>query len=73
MGIGLLVLFAVNLVIRQFVEPKIVGKNLGIHPVVSLILLYVGYHFFGFFGLLLIPFMTVILNTVFKREEDVSQ
>ena len=73
LGLGLFILFIVNLVIRQFVEPKIVGKNLGIHPVVSLVLLYVGYHFFGFFGLLLIPFVTVILNAVFKREEEVSQ
>lgn len=68
LGIGLIVLFAVHTVIRQFIEPKIVGKNLGIHPIFSLVLLYVGYCVFGFFGLLLVPLFSVVLNTLFNKE-----
>jgi sporulation integral membrane protein YtvI len=61
-GIGLLVLFAVHTFIRQFAEPKIVGKNLGVHPIVTLLLLYVGYSLFGFVGLLLVPIATVLIE-----------
>lgn len=73
LGIGLLILFVLNTVIRQFIEPKIVGKNLGIHPVVSLILLYIGYTFLGFFGLLLVPVFTVVINILSKKEEITPQ
>ena len=68
-GIGLIVLFFVSTVLRQMIEPKIVGKSLGIHPIVSLILLYLSYSLFGFLGLLLIPILTVAINTLFNKND----
>lgn len=70
LGIGLVILFITHAVIRQFIEPKIVGKNLGIHPVISLILLYVGYCFFGFMGLFLIPLLTVAVNILINKNDS---
>ncbi len=70
LGIGLCVLFILHEVIRQFIEPKIIGKNLGIHPIVSLVLLYVGYCVFGFLGLLLIPLLTVIIKILFDKNNS---
>lgn len=68
LGIGIIVLFVSHQLLRQFAEPKIVGKSLGIHPIVSLALLYVGYFVFGFLGLLLIPFLSVVINVIFSPE-----
>jgi len=67
LGIGLLVLFGISVILRQIIEPKIVGKNLGVHPIVSLILLYVGYSLFGFFGLLLVPLLAVVAGVAFDK------
>ena len=39
LGISLLVLFVFNAVLRQFIEPKIIGDSLGISPILSLFLL----------------------------------
>lgn len=64
LGIGLLVLFAVHTVLRQLLEPRIVGKNLGVHPILTLVFLYVGYTIFGFIGLLLVPILTVLVKIV---------
>lgn len=61
-GIGLLILFIAHTVFRQVIEPKIVGKNLGIHPLLTLVFLYVGYSIFGFIGILLVPIFTVLAN-----------
>ena len=69
-GIAILVLFGAYEVIRQLIEPKIVGKSLGLHPIVSLLLLYTGYKIFGFAGLLLTPIASVVINTL--RKEDNS-
>lgn len=69
LGLGLIILFVAHAVIRQFVEPKIVGKNLGIHPVISLILLYAGYFLFGFMGLILIPIISVAINILINKDD----
>ena len=70
LGVGLIVLYVVNVVIRQLAEPRIVGKSLDLHPVVTLILLYSGYALFGFLGLLLVPVISVILGAVLQKNNS---
>lgn len=68
-GIGLIVLLVVHEIIRQLAEPKILGKNLGLHPIISLLLLYVGYVTLGFAGLLLTPLVSVAINLLIKKDD----
>ena len=68
-GIGLLVLFGFHTVLRQVIEPKIVGKNLGIHPLLTLIFIYVGYSVFGFIGIILVPIFTVLINITLGKKD----
>ena len=67
MGVGLLVLFAVAEIIRQIAEPKIFGMNLGIHPLLTLVLMYVGYSVFGIFGLILLPAFSIVFSVLFAK------
>ena len=69
-GIGLAVLLIVNIVIRQLCEPKIVGKSLGIHPVISLVFLYVGYSVLGIGGILLVPVVSVVFNAFLNKNNS---
>lgn len=62
LGIGLLVLYAIITVVRQFLEPKIVGKSVGLHPLLALISMYVGLKLFGVIGLFGFPIALVIYN-----------
>ena len=69
-GIGLLVLYLTVTVVRQIAEPRIVGKNIGLHPLASLVAMYVGYRLFGVFGMLLCPIAVAVArgarDAVFK-------
>ncbi len=67
-GIGLIILLVLHEVIRQFAEPKIIGENLGVHPIVTLAVLYIGYSLFGFVGLLLVPIATVLIDVSLGKE-----
>ncbi len=72
LGVGLLVLYAVTLVIRQFAEPKIVGGAIGIHPLVTLASVYLGLRFLGFAGIFMGPLVAILLRELFlgeKKEE----
>lgn len=61
-GIGLIVLFVINELIRQFSEPKILGKSLNIHPIITLILIYASIALFGLKGLILIPILVALIG-----------
>ncbi|MBO4353955.1 MAG: sporulation integral membrane protein YtvI [Clostridia bacterium] len=64
-GIGLLLVYLAVSAVRQIVEPRIVGKGIGLHPAVSLMTMYVGYKAFGFIGLICAPItFTIVKNTV---------
>lgn len=66
-GIGILILFAIITIVRQIVEPKIVGKNLGVHPLLTLVTIYLGYKLFGIFGMIFLPIAVML---VFFKEEQ---
>lgn len=61
-GIGLIVIYVVVLVVRNFTEPKIVGDQLGLNPLVTLIAIYIGYLWLGIFGMILLPVTVTILS-----------
>lgn len=65
LGIGLLVTYVIILIIRQLFEPKIVGKNIGIHPFLTLLAMYIGFTIFGLLGLIIGPVVMVIFKNVF--------
>ncbi|HCF50310.1 MAG TPA: sporulation integral membrane protein YtvI [Syntrophomonas sp.] len=61
LGVSLLVIYLVISGVRQVLEPKIVGDNIGLHPLATLISLYVGLQLAGTTGLILGPVLLVIL------------
>lgn len=62
MGIGIFVLYLVITVIRNIIEPKLVGKQVGLHPVVTLAGMLLGLRFAGFIGMLGVPFLLAFLK-----------
>lgn len=56
---GLLGLYAAAAVTRTVLEPRLVGRQLGIDPLVTLLALYVGFKLFGLMGMILAPILAV--------------
>lgn len=61
-ALGLLGLYVTTLLCRSALEPRLVGKQLGLDPLVTLLCMYAGYRFFGFWGILLSPLLSVGLT-----------
>ena len=68
LGVGLLILYAVTLVIRQLAEPKIVGGAIGVHPLLTLASVYLGLKFLGFAGIFAGPIIALVLREIFVGE-----
>ena len=63
-AIGLLCVYATAFLSRSLLEPRIVGRQLGIDPLVTLFAIYAGFRFFGIVGLLLAPIVTAAVKTM---------
>ncbi len=63
---ALLVLYGVIVVTRQIIEPKIMGKNIGLHPLATLISLYIGMRIFGIIGILIGPLTLIVIKALQK-------
>lgn len=62
LSVGLLVIYLVITVIRNIIEPKIVGSQIGLHPIVTLVSMFVGVQLFGVIGLFGCPIFLSLLR-----------
>lgn len=58
-GVGLLGTYAVAALLRSVLEPRLVGRELGLDPLLTLIAMYTGYRLWGIGGMLLSPLLAV--------------
>ncbi len=66
-AIGLLILYVIITVIRNILEPKIVGAQIGLHPIVTLTSMFMGAQIFGIIGLFGFPITLSLLNYLNKK------
>ncbi len=64
MVIGLSILYAIVVVQRQMMEPKILGTNVGLDPLSTLFALFVGFQLFGLIGLIVGPALMVLITAL---------
>lgn len=65
-AIKLIVIWIIALVIRQIMEPKIMSKSIGLHPLPTLISMYVGLKLLGGIGLVLGPGLVIVYEALRK-------
>ena len=58
-AVGLLGIYVTALITRSALEPKLLGRQLGLDPLAALAALYIGYRIWGFGGMILAPILTV--------------
>ncbi|MCK8823515.1 sporulation integral membrane protein YtvI [Fuchsiella alkaliacetigena] len=65
-GISLLILYIIIALTRQLTEAKIIGKNIGIHPLATLMSMYLGVQFLGVTGFFIGPAILIILKSIIQ-------
>lgn len=67
LGVGLLCIYGAAAVTRTVLEPKLVGKQLGLDPLTTLLALYTGFRLWGFGGLLLTPILASAAKSLLQQ------
>lgn len=58
-------LYVFIILVRQFIEPKIIASTIGIHPLISLTTLFIGIQIFGLLGIFLAPIILIMLSALY--------
>ena len=66
-AVGLLIIWCVGQLARQLIQPKIVGDSIGVPPLPTLLLLYVGYQVGGVTGMIIAVPLGLLVYTMFKE------
>lgn len=63
MAVGLLIIWCVGQLVRQMIQPKIVGDSIGVDAIPTLFLLFIGYKAAGVLGMILaVPIGIIVMN-----------
>ena len=68
-AVGLTATYAAAALTRSALEPRMVGRQLGLDPLVTLAALYAGYRFWGIGGMILAPMLTVAATSLLRLRE----
>ncbi len=69
-GSGLLLLYAVVSIVRTVLEPKFLGKQIGLHPLLTLLSLYGGYKLFRIAGMILLPIGVLLFKQLYELSRE---
>ena len=69
-AVGLLAVYTVVSLLRSVLEPRFVGKQLGLDPLVTLLSLYAGYRIWGVPGMLLAPILAVAVTQMVLQPKN---
>lgn len=70
LGIGLLVLYALAAVSRAVLEPRLLGKQMGLSPLLTLLALYSGFKLFGVLGMIIVPVAAIAVKQLYDLMEN---
>ncbi|MDR2650320.1 MAG: sporulation integral membrane protein YtvI [Clostridiales bacterium] len=72
-GVKLIVIYLVILITRQSLEPRIVGSQIGVHPLLTLMAMFIGLKLFGVPGLILGPAIVISVKAVYESRKKVEK
>ena len=73
LAIGVLLLYITIAIVRNTLEPRIVGSHIGLHPLATLVAMILGLKLIGLFGMLLFPISLVAATQFLKRKKAAEE
>ncbi len=70
MAVWMFILYLSAVLVRQLLEPKIVGDKIGLHPLITLISMYIGLKLLGILGMIVGPIAAIILVSYLRAQKE---
>lgn len=66
LGIAHIAVYIGVLIVRRFLEPKLVSDKMGFNPILTLISMYLGYRWWGIIGMIIGPVLLMVLFSLYR-------
>lgn len=73
LGINLAILYIVMIILKQFIEPKILGEQIGVRPLYTFLATIIGSLILGPIGVLIGPLIAVVINSILKVNRNLNR
>lgn len=73
LAVGYIVIYLCVNLVRQIMQPKILGTQIGLHPLLTLISMYIGLKSLGIFGMILGPIVAVLIKSIYEVKSSTKQ
>lgn len=67
-GIGFVILYLITVLVKNFIEPKIIGKQIEINSLFMLVFIFLGLKIGGIIGMILFPITLTVLYTYYRNK-----
>lgn len=68
LGFGIVILYIIICIVRNFLEPRIIGKQIGINPIFTLVSMFVGLKMAGIVGIIVFPVALIVAFTFYRNK-----
>lgn len=65
LGVVYVITYFAAMLMRRFVEPKLVSDKIGLNPLITLVAMYIGYKFWGVIGLITGPLLLMLIISLY--------
>lgn len=65
-AVGLMIIYLVSQLVRQIIQPKMVGDSIGLNPLATLFFMYIGYKISSIFGMIIAVPIGMILISLYQ-------
>lgn len=69
-AVGFVSMYVVVLLVRNFMEPRVLSVQLGLHPIITLLSMYTGFKLIGVIGMLMGPIIALMAISFVKMKRE---
>ena len=67
-GLGMTMIYVIIVIVRNFSEPKIIGKQMGLNPIFTLFFIFLGLRIGGITGMIIFPIVFTVIFTYYRQQ-----
>jgi len=72
LALSLLIVYLISTISKNVLEPKLISKHIGMHPLVTIMSMFIGVKFLGVLGIVVIPLLMMVIKRIYELHKEVK-
>jgi sporulation integral membrane protein YtvI len=72
LALSLLIVYLISTISKNVLEPKLISKHIGLHPLLTIMSMFIGVKFLGVLGIVVIPLLMMVIKRIYELHKEVK-